>query len=939
MSVIMNAQNTQKDAAIAFISYAPQDKKYLAKLEVYLKTLERQGLLRTWSHQQIGPGTLRDEVIAKQLNAASIILLLVSPDFIASDYCYDVEMQRAIERHQANEARVIPILLRPCDLVGTPIEPLQALPMNDLPIVQWRSRDQAWLEVAKGIRTTIGDLQMLMVRSPSSSSPRVWNIPYPRNPFFTGRDAVLTELTTALRSGNAPVQPLAIIGMGGIGKTQIAVEYAYCSQEDYQAVLWAQADTREGLISAFVTAARLLNLPEKDEQDQNIAVAAFLEWMKTHSKWLLILDNVEDRTMVSGFIPPAHDGHIILTTRVQAMSQLAQRFEVETLQPETAVLFLLKRSTLIASDTSLEHVSPMERAAALEIARELGYLPLALDQAGAYMEESQLNLKSYLNLYRRERAVLLEQRRSVIKDHPESVVTSLSISFKAVEQINPVATDLLHICAFLHADAIPEEFITSGASRIGSHPQAAADPLRFNEAINILRNYSLIKRDATRNTLNIHRLVQVVLIHALDSQTYLLWAEHIVRTMSEVFPEADAAMWPRCERCLPHALSCIQLIARDNMEFAEAARLLMRVGWYLKERAQYREAEPIVQRALVINTQQLEPNNVATAQTLNVLAGIYDAQGRYAEAEPVYLRGLTIYEHQLGPEHPYTVRNLNNLASLYTVQGRYTDAEPLYQRALAICSQTPGLEHPDTAGSLNNLAYCYEEQGKYTEAEPLYLRALTIYEQLGPDHPDTATILNNLAGLYFQQRDYAKAEPLYLRALAICEQVFGPDHPNTATSLNNLAGLYFQQRDYVKAEPLYLHALTICEQVLGLDHPDTATSLNNLASLYCEQEEYAKAKPLLDRALKICELRLGHDHPATATSLHNLARFYDRQGQYVAAEPLYQRALTIREQHLGHNHPHTFITLEKYSDLLRKMGRKVEDWQSKPHDTTSSQTP
>ncbi len=936
----MNAQNTQKDSAIAFISYAPQDRRYLAKLEAHLRSLERQGLLRTWSHQQIGAGTQREQVIATQLNEASIILLLVSPDFIASDYCYDVEMQRAIQRHQANEARVIPILLRPCDLMGTPIEPLQALPLNGMPIVHWRSRDQAWLEVARGIRTTIGDLQMLVVRSPSSSLPRVWNIPYPRNPFFTGRDVVLTELTTALGSGNAPVQPLAIVGMGGIGKTQIAVEYAYRFQGDYQAVLWAQADTHEVLISAFVAAARLLNLPEKDAQDQNIAVAAFLEWMKTHSQWLLILDNVEDLTMVSGFIPPAHDGHIILTTRVQAMGRLAQRCEVETIQPEAAALFLLKRSTLIASDTSLEQVSPMERTTALEIARELGYLPLALDQAGAYMEESQLNLKSYLNLYRRERAALLEQRRGVIQDHPESVVTSLSISFKAVEQINPTATDLLHLCAFLHSDAIPEEFITSGASRIGSHLQAAADPLRFNEAINILRNYSLIKRDVTRNTLNIHRLVQVVLMHVLDSNTYLLWAERTVRTMSEVFPEADAAMWPRCERCLPHALSCIQLIERDNMEFPEAARLLMRVGWYLKERAQYREAEPIVQRALVINTQQLEPNNVDTAQTLNVLAGIYDAQGRYAEAEPLYIRGLTIYEHLLGPEHPYTVRNLNNLASLYTVQGRYTDAEPLYQRALAICSQTLGLEHPDTAGSLNNLAYCYEDQGKYTEAETLMQQALAIYERLsGPDHPDTAASLNNLAELYCQQGKYTEAEPLYLRALTICEQLFGPDHPDTATSLNNLAGLYFQQGDYVKAEPLYLHALTICEQLLGLDHPDTATSLNNLAGLYCEQEEYAKAKPLLDRAIKICELRLGHDHPDTATSLHNLARLYDRQGQYVEAEQLYRRALTIREQYLGHDHPHTFITFEKYSDLLRKMGRKVEDLQPKPHDTTSSQTP
>jgi tetratricopeptide (TPR) repeat protein len=921
----MDAQSAQRDSAIVFISYAPKDQRYLTQLEVCLKSLERQGLLRTWSHQQIGAGTLREQAIDTQLNEASIILLLVSPDFIASDYCYSVEMERAMKRHEANEVRVIPILLRPIDLTGTPIEQLQFLPLNGKPITRWQNRDQAWHEVVKGIRTTIEDLQMLIVRSPSSSLPRVWNVPYSRNPFFTGRDVLLIQLAMALRSGAGPVQPQAIIGMGGIGKTQIALEYAYRFQEDYQAVLWAQADTHEVLFSAFVTCAQLLNLPEKDAQDQQIVVSGLLQWMKTHSKWLLILDNAEDLAMVSEFIPPTHGGHIILTTRVQAMGRLAQRVEVEMLLPEVAALFLLKRSGLAASDASLDQASPVERAAALEIVRELGCLPLALDQAGAYMEESQVSPRSYLNLYRWEQAALLEQRRGVIKDHPESVVTSLSISFKAVEQINPVAADLLHLCAFLHSDAIPEEIITSGIAHPGSLLQSAADPVIFNNAINVLRNYSLIKRDVSRNTLNIHRLVQVVLIHILDSKTYLHWAERTVRTLSEVFPEAEAATWTRCERCLPHGLSCIQLIEQNNMEFSEAVHLLMRVGWYLAERAQYRDAEPIVRRALEINTQQL-PDHVDTAQILNVLAGIYYAQGRYAEAEPLYLRGLKIYERILGPEHLHTVRNLNNLASLYAAQGRYNEAEPLYRRTLAIHEQTLGAEHPDTAGSLNNLAELYLQMGKYTEAEPLMQKALIIYEQFsGPDHPNTAASLNNLAELYCQQGKYSKAEPLYLRALTICEQLLGRDHPDTATSLNNLAGLYLQLRDYVKAEALYLRASAIYEQLLDPNHPDIATSLNNLAGLYCEQEEYAKAQPLLDRALKICELRLGHNHLDTATSLHNLARLYDRQGQYVEAEPLYQRALTIRQQQLGHNHPHTFITFEKYSELLQKMGRNVQD--------------
>jgi tetratricopeptide (TPR) repeat protein len=932
----MDAQNRKKEPAIAFISYARRDQKYFDEFNDHLSALKRQLILDVRDHQHIVAGDERQQAIDTQLKVASLIFLLVSSNYLASDDCYAV-MQRAIKRHKDREAQVIPILVRPVDIEGT-FEEMRLLPENGKPISQQDSH-AAWRDVVKNIRDIIKGSPLLAVSTPLSSPLRVWNITHRRNPFFTGRDELLARL---VKSNKIPGQIQAVSGLAGIGKTQIVVEYAYRCKEEYQSVFWAQADTRDGLISSFAKAVQLLNLPEKDMQDQNSVVAAFKQWMKTHSKWLLILDNVEDLAMLHYFIPPEHNGHIILTTRIQSMGKFAQPVEVETMSPDEGGQFLLKRAC-IEADTYPEQVFSKIQTLALEIARELGGLPLALDQAGAYIEETQANLNSYLQLYRQEQASLLEQRGSVLgEDHPESVVKTFSISFQKVKETEPLAADLMHLCAFLHADAIPEEIITKGAVHLGPLLQTAAtNPQLFNRAISVLRNYSLIKRDRDQNMLSVHRLVQIVLKSQLDDETRSHWAERTVKAVSAVFPEPEAATWVLCERMLPHAESCMQLIKEGNMKFPETERLLTRMGWYLRERARYKEAESVARQALTINRQRLETEHSDTARILNVLAGIYEAQGRYAEAESLYQRALAIYEKLEGPEHPYTIRNLNNLAGLYNAQSRYLEAEQLYQRALTICEKVQRQEeHSYTAEILSNLAYSYEDQGKDAEAEPLYRRALEIYEQqLGPDHLHTAAILNNLAELSCRQKKYTEAESHIRQALTTYRQQLGSDHPDTANSLNILAGIYFQQGKYAEAEPLIQKALAVREQRMGSDHPDTANSLHILGALYGVQEgKYPEAKDHLERALKIYEQQLGPDHLETASCLHNLARLHHRQEQYAEAEPLYRRALDIRKKRLGQDHPDTRLTIEKYRELLRNMEMKPQALPPDPPDITSPQT-
>ena len=663
----------------------------------------------------------------------------------------------------------------------------------------------------------------------------VWNVPFRRNPFFTGREPIFTQIRTLLHAGTTTAlsQPPAISGLGGIGKTQTAVEYAYRYRDSYPFVLWVQANNRETLLLNFVALARLLNLPERDAREQQIVVHAVKQWFETHTGWLLIFDNADDLAMVSDYLPEGTKGHILLTTRAQAMGGLARKVELDTMRPAEGAELLLRRAGIITEDATLERASTADRAAAIDIVRVMDGLPLALDQAGAYIEETNESVSNYLSIYQQQRTELLNRRGELVPGHPDSVATTWSLAFEHVAGANPVAIELMRFCAYLSPDAIPEELIIEGAPHLGSVLQpVAADRNKLNAALAELLKYSLIRRDTTTHTLTIHRLVQAVIKDEMDEEMQRHWAERAVRATSQVFPFDELPPWLRSQRYLPHALICEELIKQWNLTLDEAAALLNNAGFYLKNRGQYREAEPLLQDALTIGETMYGRDHPNTYALLNNLALLYSNQGKYEEALPLHQRALAINEKALGPEHPDTALTLDNLAILYADQGKYEEALPLYQRALAINEKALGPEHPDTAGTLDNLAILYADQGKYEEALPLHQRALAIKEKvLGPEHPVTATTLNNLASLYYVQGKYEEALPLHQLALSINEKALGPEHPDTALTLDNLASLYADQGKYEEAEPLYRRALAIREKVFGLDHPFTKRTRDNYTDL------------------------------------------------------------------------------------------------------------
>jgi tetratricopeptide (TPR) repeat protein len=866
-----------------FISYTGKDSRWAEWIAMQLEEAGYDTIIKAWDFR---PGSNFVAEMDEAEKRAERILLVLSAAYLASDYAF-AEWAAAFRNDaRGKQGRVLPVRIERCEVEGL-LGPIVYIDLVDLdePLARERLLAGVQRERAKPVTVAFPASPPVPLDRPvfPGSLPPVWNVPYPRNSFFIGRDEILSRLHEQLKAGQVTAlsQPQAISGLGGIGKTQLALEYAYRYHQNYQAVLWAFADSREALISSYVAIATFLRLPEHEAKAHDMTVQAVKTWLQTHHSWLLILDNADELALLADFLPPAQGGHVLLTTRASATGRLAHRLEIETLLPEQGALFLLRRAGLIAPDAELLHAPLKEQELALQMNQELGGLPLALDQAGAYLEESGMNLAAYWQMYHQHRADLFKQRGGLVADHPEPVATTWSLSFHKVQKTNPAAAEILRLCAYLAPDTIAEEILTAGSSFLGPTLRSVtADTFLLNQAIEVLRAYSLVRRDPREKTLSIHRLVQAVLQDTQEQKDQRLWAEWAILAVNAAFPHPEYETWPQCERLLTQALGAKERIVQYHVTREEAIHLLYETASYLKDRA------------------------------------------RYAEAEPLFQQSLHIQEQQLGPEHPDVASTLIGLADLYRKQSKYTQAESLFQRALHIREQQLGPEHPKVASPLIGLAILYKEQGKYAQAESLYKRALHIREQqLGPEHPKVASPLNGLATLYKEQGKYAQAELFCQRALHIREQQLGPEHPKVASPLNNLAILYKEQGKYAQAEPLYQRVLHIREQQLGPEHPDVAPPLIGLADLYRMQGKYAQAEPLLQRALSIQEQQLGPEHPKTAITISDLARLREAQENSEEASVLYARALAALEQSLGAQHPKTRETRTRFIALLHALGQ------------------
>jgi tetratricopeptide (TPR) repeat protein len=715
-----------------FISYAVENWKQAQWIH---QRLETHGYSTILAGRDFFPGKNFVLAMDDALKMSTRMIAVISPEYLASPYTR-AEWAAVFSHDPTGEkGLLIPVLVSPCEVEGL-LGPILHINLIDLP---GKDDQQAQKRLLRGVRyaSRACSLAPLLAEESAPLSSRIWHIPFPRNPLFTGREdlleqlyqKLLTEGTSAATTTTvaALTQPQALTGLGGIGKTQLAIEYVYRHQDDYPHIFWINAATREALISSFVAIADLLpSFPARDEPDQNKMIEAVRHWLEqSRVRWLLLFDNADDFSLIRPFLPKSGPGHILLTTRVHAVGSVAASVEVEKMSLMEGSCLLLRRiyglSPRLSPMEVLEYTVEDTNEAG-NIVAMLDYLPLALDQAGAYIEETGCSLGQYLAVYDTHRKEILARRGEQATSYPDSVATTWSLSFQKVQQANPAAAELLCLCAFLAPDRIPEELIRDGAAYWSSPlQQAASDAFTFDQMIAELLKFSLIQRLVESQALSIHRLVQAVQVNMTDQEIQRLWAERVIRAVNEMFPDdpQDISVWSQCLRYLAQAQVCNALIEQHNLLIAEAADLLNKAGVYLQRHASYALAEPLYLRALSICEQQSGTEHLYTATSLHNLATLYENQGKYAEAGPLYLRALSIYEQQLGTEHPGTATVLNNLAEFYNTQRKYEEAKPLYQRALWISEKYLGPEHPHAQLVRSNYASFLRVMGMDEEAREI----------------------------------------------------------------------------------------------------------------------------------------------------------------------------------------------------------------------------
>ncbi|MBW4426848.1 MAG: tetratricopeptide repeat protein [Nostoc desertorum CM1-VF14] len=692
------------------------------------------------------------------------------------------------------------------------------------------------------------------------------NIPLSGVVKFVGREDELKNLHQLLHENNQ-VAIAAIAGMGGLGKTELALQYAKAHRETYKGgICWLLAKAGDVGIQIVQFARTQLDLNPPEDLDLLAQVQyCFRLWRE--GDVLVVLDDVGEYQQVKPYLPSLSSRFKVLITTRQHLGASIKELSLDVLQPEAALELL--RSFFKETPQRIEQ----ELAVANQLCEWLGYLPLGLELVGRYLARKQdLSLAEMLRRLENKR---LEQPAF---DNPEGdmtaqrgVLAAFELSWQELEDSDKQLGCLLSLFA---AAPIPWNLVE----------QCLLE--EDTEDLEEIRDDSLLKLHLLqRKGERIYQLHQMLREFFQYKLTGLEQAEELKRSLCEVIVTVakNISETPTLEQinAVSIAIAHIAEVANNLIEYISDDDLI----W-----------------AFVGN------------------ARFYNGQGLYTQAEPWYQQCLEATKKRLGEEHPDVAQSLNNLAELYYFQGRYSEAEPLYIQALALRRKLLGEEHSDVATSLDNLAALYYSQGRSSEAEPLYIQALALRRKLlGEEHPDVALSLNNLGVLYDSQGRYSEAEPFLIQALALRRKLLGEEHPSVAQSLNNLAFLYDSQGRYSEAEPLYIQALALRRKLLEEEHPDVALSLNNLGVLYNSQSRYSEAEPLYIQALALRRKLLGEKHPLFALSLNNLAKLYYLQELYVEAEPLYLQALEIFDQRLGVNHPWTVKCRENLANLRDRL--------------------
>jgi tetratricopeptide (TPR) repeat protein len=640
----------------------------------------------------------------------------------------------------------------------------------------------------------------------------------PRIASFAGRaddldrlDAILVQDKPAAVT-QAAVGRAAVQGMGGVGKTSLAVEYAHRFRGLYAGVCWCPAETRTGLLSALANVAVTLRAAMAEEADlEKAAKVALRRLAEQRAIWLVIYDNVTSPEAIADLLPSA-GARVLITSRFSDWGGWAEEVSLDVLPHNEAAAFLQDRAG--RKDTE----------GGCTLAEALGCLPLALDHAAAYCRRTQMSFSEYAE--KAEKLIVITPKGS---GYPRSIAATFDLALDEAVAQCPLAEGLMAYLAHCAPARIPMMLV-----------RGSMDDTEELNAVSALTEVSLAKQDPFDDgtpALTVHRLVRrLARARALGKGLAPSALDCLIERLAAIYPNQqdrfDLSLWPLCDQLTPHVLAWRQTYSDSASPSAlKLADLLNRVGTYFYGRAAYTEAMPLIRDAIAIREKLLGPDDPLTAQSLGDLARVISHQNDFSGARPLLERALAIREKALGPNHPLTARSLSDLARVLRYQNDFSGARPLLERALAIREKTLGADHPDTAKSLNHLARFLQASGDMLGAQKLLERGLAICEKaLGPHHPHTAASLNNLGLLLRAQGEKAKALPLFKRALAIYEAALGPEHPTLNRVRCNTARVYLALGNPAVALGLAETALLSHEKILGRDHYLTTVSASVTAA-------------------------------------------------------------------------------------------------------------
>ncbi|KAJ5715197.1 uncharacterized protein N7483_012378 [Penicillium malachiteum] len=726
---------------------------------------------------------------------------------------------------------------------------------------------------------------------------------------FVGRQSDLDRLWQYFEPTNAQSRKVAILhGLGGIGKTQLAIRFARDRKNEFTAIFWLNGKDRSTLLQSLSSV--LPRLPghsqgngainnEELEQQANYV----LDWLAKdgNSRWLLIFDNIDqyspitsgigDEYDIGAFFPSADHGSILITSRLPGLSELGKSFPVHRLKVMDAIYLLFQNSGLPPDAIK----SLRDKPDTITLINHLDGLPLAVVIAAAFMRQTGTSITEYLHYYQQSWSHLQSQSGPGRQYQQGNILQTWIISYQEIQKRDPSAAKLLLLLACFDNRDIWYELV-KGASHSSEIPSwlegIISSGLSFKAHLKHLIGFSLLETKQEEGSYSMHPVLQN-------------WCHHIARTESIAnlsqlrelalisvgwtVPRANERNYSEIQqRLIPHANHVrLERLYGNNITVCGAFHGL---GILFSNRGKLNEAEEMYQRALVGKEKALGPDHISTLYTVNNLGLLYLDQGKLKTAEKMYQRALTGYEKALGPDHTSTLDTVNNLGILYKEQGKLKEAEEMYQRALAGKEKALGPDHTSTLDTVNNLGLLYSHQGKLKTAEEMYQRALTGYEKaLGPDHENhyfTLNTVNNLGILYKEQGKLKEAEEMYQRALAGKEKALGPDHTSTLDTMNNLGILYRDQGKPKEAEEMYQRALAGKEKALGPDHTSTLGTMNDLGILYRDQGKLKEAEEMYQRALAGYVKVLGPYHTSTLGTMKNLVLLYSDQGKLKEAEDI-----------------------------------------------------